>query len=96
MRLHLCAMCDGGCYAGQLVHIFNHRTGCQQVRNKEELKGQEEGHTLQAITKLSQDSPAGRIFENQVANHHSETGGQISVLREDTVLILICLALVIL
>lgn len=59
--------------AGQLFHISNHRTACQQVRNKEEVKGQEEGHTLQDITKLSQDSIDVRIFDNQVANHHSET-----------------------
>lgn len=81
--------------AGQLVHISNHRTACQQVRHKEEVKGQEEGHTLQAITKLSQDSIDGRIFDKRVAYHHSEASEQISVLREGTVLILSCLALAI-
>lgn len=40
-------------------------------------------------TKLSQDTNDLSIFDSQRENHHSETGGQSSVMRQETLLIII-------
>lgn len=50
--------------ADQRVCISHHRIGRQQDRNKETLKGQQKGDILDAITKLSQNSPDLRICDN--------------------------------
>lgn len=50
--------------ADQRVCISHHRIGQQQDRNKEALKGQQKGNILEAITKLSQNSPDLRVCDN--------------------------------
>lgn len=70
----------------QLVHISKHRTGWQQGRNQEVLRGHKKGCIPEP---LSQDSPNLRIFDNWTDNHHSKIGGQSSVLRQETLLIII-------
>lgn len=88
-RVCFCEMCYGGCWATTKSILLSRGLADSRLEIRQNRKGQEKGHVLEAISKQSQDPLDGRIFDNQIANHHSETGGQSSVVRQETVLIIL-------